>query len=455
VNGVLRTFVHIVALAICGLSPSLALAWGEAGHHIVCEIAWQELDAKTRDTVRELLAGDVDRTFAKSCSWADRVLRRRDPSFDRYHYVNVPEGAERVPPCEGKCVVEGIEEFALVLGDLGAPRRDRVLALKLVGHLVGDIHQPLHAGYASDRGGNDVPVELLGRKTNLHAAWDTGLLQSLGRDWQAQARELASGIRAGDRRLWRGSPRDWAEESFALVDGPVYEGIPALGDAYVAWARPVLEERLQAAGVRLAALLRRTLTGDAPRRAKAPPRLRLISAQLGLLESTAAGGVAIRETTEIPRVPGATFGWILTFDSLDREVAWREELVLSAPPLHAGDAKQVSPRKLVREGRARLEQGRLAQQWTLDAGDPIGAHRIRVYVDGRLAKSFRFSTYLPQAATPSPPPGTAASPGACIPRAQCCKVCSTGQACGATCISRSYTCRTGQGCACDAAEICR
>lgn len=43
---------------------------------------------------------------------------------------------------------------------------------------------------------------------------------------------------------------------------------------------------------------------------------------------------------------------------------------------------------------------------------------------------------------------------ACIPRDRCCKVCSAGQACGNTCISRKKACHKGRGCACDAAEVC-
>ena len=51
--------------------------------------------------------------------------------------------------------------------------------------------------------------------------------------------------------------------------------------------------------------------------------------------------------------------------------------------------------------------------------------------------------------------GSSSTSRSCTPREQCCKVCSKGQACGASCISRSYTCRKGRGCACNAAELCR
>lgn len=42
----------------------------------------------------------------------------------------------------------------------------------------------------------------------------------------------------------------------------------------------------------------------------------------------------------------------------------------------------------------------------------------------------------------------------CTPRSECCKVCSKGQACGNSCISRNKNCHKGRGCACDAEEIC-
>lgn len=59
---------------------------------------------------------------------------------------------------------------------------------------------------------------------------------------------------------------------------------------------------------------------------------------------------------------------------------------------------------------------------------------------------------------PPPSPRRSAAPRqteGCIPRTQCCRVCSKGKACGNSCISRSFTCHKGHGCACDSWEICR
>lgn len=45
-------------------------------------------------------------------------------------------------------------------------------------------------------------------------------------------------------------------------------------------------------------------------------------------------------------------------------------------------------------------------------------------------------------------------PAACVPREQCCKLCSKGKACGNTCIRADYNCHKGRGCACDAEDVC-
>jgi hypothetical protein len=64
-----------------------------------------------------------------------------------------------------------------VLKSADAPRNEKRVALRFVAHLVGDTHQPLHAGFAEDHGGNSVDVRVNGRKENLHSFWDTALVE--------------------------------------------------------------------------------------------------------------------------------------------------------------------------------------------------------------------------------------------------------------------------------------
>jgi hypothetical protein len=110
-----------------------------------------------------------------------------------------------------------------VLKSPDAPRNEKRTALRFVAHLVGDIHQPLHAGFAEDRGGNSVVVRFDGRKENLHSLWDTALVELE----QGTPSEIAARIQAvvtdQDRHQWQqGTPAEWALESLAIVRAQVY-----------------------------------------------------------------------------------------------------------------------------------------------------------------------------------------------------------------------------------------
>jgi len=92
------------------------------------------------------------------------------------HYVNSPpdsDGYDAQRDCaDGCCVVGAIEHYADVLHDPTTPRPLKIEALKFLVHFVGDVHQPMHAGYERDKGGNDVKVWFFDNNTNLHSLWD-------------------------------------------------------------------------------------------------------------------------------------------------------------------------------------------------------------------------------------------------------------------------------------------
>ena len=189
----------------------------------------------------------------------------------------------------------------------------------------------------------------------------------------------------------------------------------------------------------------------------APSRVQPVASRFGYFAQQPGGSPQFVETYEIPLVPGTEFGWWIQLRGAGQQVGWREEMTLSAAPLNPGDARRVQPNVLVREGVEKPVDGWIGQTWLLDAGDPVGQHSIKVYVNNVLVETFRFHTRAPVASeappAPAPPPPPVGAPG-CVPANQCCKVCSIGQAGGNTCISRDYTCHVGRGCACDAEEIC-
>lgn len=266
----LRPFLLAAALAPALLSfSSTALAWGAQGHRLVGRIAESRLTPAARAEVDRLLHDEPVPTLAGVAPWADQ-LRAKDPGLGRrsarWHYVNLAEQDCRYQPAQqcshGNCVVEAIKTQTGILGDASRSDAERAQALKFVVHFVGDVHQPMHAGYAHDKGGNDVQVRFGERGTNLHALWDSGLLNTRGLDddsYTAVLQSLPAPRLPRRADIGRDAPA-WAEASCRMAVAPgVYPESRKLGDAYTARFRPLAETQLRMAGERLARLLNQTL----------------------------------------------------------------------------------------------------------------------------------------------------------------------------------------------------
>jgi hypothetical protein len=159
--------------------------------------------------------------------------------------------------------------FRRVLADPKAPRQQRVEALKWVVHLVGDLHQPLHATQDA-HGGNDIKLPVFGNpqcgehECNLHGVWDTELLEHAGlseREYHQELQELIDAEQLD--RYAEGSPADWANESHGQAQAIVNHRPAFVDQGYYGANIQSVNERLALAGVRLAALLNRTL-GSTP-----------------------------------------------------------------------------------------------------------------------------------------------------------------------------------------------
>jgi len=243
------------------LVPSTVFAWGGDGHRIVCAIAWDEMRPSTRSRVEQLLDVKGKEAFADACNWADQY-RPQHPETAPWHFVNVPVGSKRVDvgrDCAepASCIVVQIGRHIAVLNG-GAPKDEQAMALKFVTHFVGDIHQPLHASYAEDRGGNRIRGEFMGRKMDMHAVWDSGLIAADGRPWQEIATELRRRVTMKKRRTWaKAAPAAWANESLAAGQRRAMrysaqsQGF-TWGTDYARANMPVARDRLSRAGIRLA-----------------------------------------------------------------------------------------------------------------------------------------------------------------------------------------------------------
>ena len=209
-----------VACASASLLPDNAHGWGADGHRLVAEAADSQLTVSARAEVARLLALEPGATLASISTWADEA---RSPSTASWHYVNFPRdagcsySADRM--CiEGLCVVGAIERQVAVLASK-APDEARLKALKYVVHFVADVHQPLHAGFADDRGGNSYQLQAYGRGTNLHALWDSGLIGQWPGGLPALRAAIAASPEPENRKL---APVAWAEESCRVVAADGY-----------------------------------------------------------------------------------------------------------------------------------------------------------------------------------------------------------------------------------------
>jgi hypothetical protein len=256
----------ILAAIITTLSPLHSVRrWGADGHRIVAAIALHRLSPDVANETRRLLGGQEITDIA---SWPDEA-RRELPNTAPWHYIDIEITDSSYQPardCKANaCVIWALESETARLGDRSLPDSVRAVALKWVVHLVGDIHQPLHAGERGDKGGNDVKgITFDGRNTNLHSLWDSGLLHSFGQSDDAIVGQLLDeiGRRSDIAAISGGTVEQWAMESHDIARDVVYHNLPnslEIGPPYVAAARPVIYERLLRAGVRLGALLERTL----------------------------------------------------------------------------------------------------------------------------------------------------------------------------------------------------
>ena len=240
-------------------------AWGPLGHSVVAELAQRHLSPAAKTEVEHLLALDHTQSLADIASWPDEI--RNDPKQQdlwkqtrAQHYIDFDGDCTYTPPrdCKnGQCVVEAIAHYTDVLSDRSQPDQARLQALKFVVHFIGDIHQPLHANYQQDAGGNKYQVQFQGQGVNLHRVWDSGLLGTRNMDWKAYAAMLDS---EGFAPLpppiapYDNAAAEWAEES-CQITRTIYPSNHKIDQAYIDAELPVADTRLREAGRRLAEVL--------------------------------------------------------------------------------------------------------------------------------------------------------------------------------------------------------
>ncbi|MDE6082199.1 MAG: S1/P1 nuclease [Muribaculaceae bacterium] len=249
----------ITLAVIC--SWMTAFGWGQKGHDVVAFIAEQHLTPATRAAVDSILDG---RSMVYWANWLDNASHTPEYAYTKtWHYKNVNADETYLTALANPSgdAVTAIKAQLELLNSGEASKQQALLAMKILVHVVGDLHMPLHMGHASDLGGNRIKVKFFGRDKNLHSVWDTDLVESAHKwshsEWQYQLDRLAP---AAQQKVVEGNVDDWAQETIRIAD-VVYKSTPEgtnLSYNEVAKWAPVIEKQLLSGGLRLAHLLNQT-----------------------------------------------------------------------------------------------------------------------------------------------------------------------------------------------------
>ncbi len=285
------TVVHLLLFMVLASACAPVLAWGARGHRIIAALTEQQLAVKAKAEISALLGSE---DLLAAATWADDMRGSPDnPAFwsdyaSAWHFVNLAPGGdyEQSPKNKHGDAVAALAVFSAILRDQPLPKgpvhtglqryfgkidlhdaKVKRFALKFLIHVVADLHQPLHSGYASDRGGNDIKLQWQGKQTNLHALWDSLLLED---EHLSEADYI---VRLGNRikhlpnsdlgRMQNTDVKVWLQESSELlvrIHARLPQG-PIIGGSYSAEFLPTVDDQMMKAAVRTASLLNKLFAG--------------------------------------------------------------------------------------------------------------------------------------------------------------------------------------------------
>lgn len=255
----------LLSVGACALCLN-AYPWGQKGHDVVAYIAECHLTPAAKTAVDSIFDG---KSLVYWANWLDNASHT--PAYEytlTWHYKNVDadKTIDNMPEVKSGDILTALESQELVLADTALSKADRALALKIVTHLYGDLHQPLHLGRLTDRGGNRHYVKFFRQGTNLHKIWDSNLPEAVHKwsytEWQREIDRATP--QEVTEILAPGSPVGYGRET-SLLCKRIYDATPAdttVEYSYIADWTPTVEQQLLKGGLRLADTLNRIFDHD-------------------------------------------------------------------------------------------------------------------------------------------------------------------------------------------------
>lgn len=283
-NNHMKRTISVLLVALLAVVYAVpAYGWGQEGHRIIAKIAYDHMTRKARKAVDRILGvtvnGDrlsVSESMIYWANWPDEI--KSDTIYpqsikDGWHFQDLDAGMSDSAvvaaltdyPKEGGNLFKALDSLVTVL------RTDRKQTaslteyrliqiehtLRFVVHLSGDRYCPMHMAHMDDKGGNAVKMKWFGGNTNLHAVWDTKLIDSQGYSYTEYAQMLERTYGWKRKEIEKMSDADLLLLTYHKTDDIYRYQDTWDGNAYhyiYRWHQP-MEEQLYIAGIRLAKLL--------------------------------------------------------------------------------------------------------------------------------------------------------------------------------------------------------
>jgi len=255
------TLAGISLFGYCGDSQ----AWGKDGHAAIGVLAINQLQADNRNKLEAAVGPLDEQVLMEACNWPDAVRETGEWEWSQpQHYINIPRGdftyLESRDCPDQICATQAIKKYATELANQDASKQGRQQAFAWLCHLVGDLHQPMHAGFADDRGGNQFEIVVRNENMNLHRFWDSELINHHTDGWRDLVGRLQTNsptVATSDRSPE--SVNSWTDESHVLAVEKAYPASKKIDDVYEQQSWELAQQRMSMAASRLAQVINTVL----------------------------------------------------------------------------------------------------------------------------------------------------------------------------------------------------
>ena len=250
----------ILFVAVCYI-PLQSMAWGTNGHRICGQIADSYLTPKARKAIEAILGNE---SIAITSNWADFI--KSDPNYKylyNWHFVDFDKPytyPDMMAFLKQDTAVDAYTKMNFLIAELKKPtttKTNKLLYLRMLIHIVEDVHQPMHTAHADDKGGNDFKVQWFGKDSNLHSVWDSQLIDYQQLSYTEYATMINHTTATERASLQKDPISKWLFESNQLAEKLYTDIKPGdnLGYKYNFDHIATLNQQMVKAGVRLAGLL--------------------------------------------------------------------------------------------------------------------------------------------------------------------------------------------------------